>query len=219
IARKTQSCSGESIFIATQLISGVAVGAQGLEGHAPRGRSAAERRPPTSYTDVALTSAAAIRLYRAMARGGAAWRRMATAASASVVMLCIGGGFGGTAWAVTYTVPDDFATIQAALNAAQAGDLVEARQQPTPYHEKTSFPRSGNAVNGFITLQNVAGDQPVLDGTGVPGANMVFIEDRSYVKLIGFEIRNNLVVNDGSGVRIQGAGSHIELRNNRIHDM
>ncbi len=114
-------------------------------------------------------------------------------------------------------VPDDQATIQAALDAALAGDTIEVRQQV--YHEKIAFPRSGNAVDGYITLKAFPGDEPVLDGTGVSGSNMVLIEDRSYVKLIGFEIRNDLGVNDGSGVRFLGSGSNIEIRDNEIHDI
>ncbi|MDX2166927.1 MAG: choice-of-anchor Q domain-containing protein [Deltaproteobacteria bacterium] len=119
--------------------------------------------------------------------------------------------------AATVTVPDDFGTIQAALDAAQAGDTVQVRTGV--YAEKLVFPRSGNAVNGYITLTALAGNAPVVDGTGVPGENLVLIEDRSYLKLIGFELRNNLGVSDGSGVRILGAGTHLEIRGNRIHDV
>ena len=123
------------------------------------------------------------------------------------------------AGAATYVVPDDFTTIQAALDAALPGDTVEARQQAAPYHEKLAFPASGDATNGFITLQAYPGDHPVLDGTGVSGANMVLIDTRSYVKVIGFEIRDNTGVHDGSGVRVLGSGSHIEIRDNDIHDI
>lgn len=129
----------------------------------------------------------------------------------------IGGVLSGRALAVTYVVPDDFASVQAALDTAQAGDSVQVRQQT--YSEKIAFPRSGNPVDGHITLQAFPGDAPILDGTGVPGDNMVLIDNRSYVKLIGFEIRNNLNVDDGSGVRIVGAGTHIEVRDNEIHDI
>jgi hypothetical protein len=115
-------------------------------------------------------------------------------------------------------VPDDFTTIQAALNVSVAGDSVQVRDG-TPYAEKITFPASGSAGAGYITLEAFPGDQPILDGTGVAGANMVLIQNRSYVKLIGFEIRDNVNVNDGSGVRVLGSGSHIEIRNNRIHDM
>jgi cysteine-rich repeat protein/parallel beta-helix repeat protein len=119
--------------------------------------------------------------------------------------------------AVTIVVPDDAASIQVALNAAQAGDTVQVRQGV--YAEKVSFPRSGDATNGFITLTAFPGDAPIIDGTGVSGANLVLIEDRSYLKVIGFELRNNLNVHDGSGVRILGAGTHLEIRDNRIHDV
>ncbi len=124
--------------------------------------------------------------------------------------------------ATTYTVAAsgaDFATIQAALDVAVAGDTIQVRQKPTPYFEKIAFPRSGNAGTGFITLEAYPGESPVIDGTGVAGANIVLIDSRSYVKLIGFELRNDLGVNDGSGVRILGSGSHIEIRNNHIHDI
>ncbi len=45
------------------------------------------------------------------------------------------------------------------------------------------------------------------------------IAGRSWIEVVGLELRNNLGVNDGSGVRVLGAGSHIELRQNRIHDI
>lgn len=120
--------------------------------------------------------------------------------------------------ATTFVVPDDIATIQAALNTAQAGDTVAVKDTAGPYFEKLSFPRSGSA-GAYITLQAFAGNQPILDGTGVAGANMMHLVSKSYVKIVGFEIRNNLSVNDGSGIRIEGAGGFIEIRNNRIHDM
>ncbi len=73
--------------------------------------------------------------------------------------------------------------------------------------------------SAFDSLMAFPGHRPILDGTGVSGSHMVLIRSKSYVRLIGFEIRNNLGVDDGSGVRIVGAGSHIEIRDNRIHDM
>ncbi|MBI3766962.1 MAG: right-handed parallel beta-helix repeat-containing protein [Deltaproteobacteria bacterium] len=127
-----------------------------------------------------------------------------------------------TSAAATYTVAasgGDFLSIQAALNVAVAGDTVLVQEKPTLYFEKLVFPASGDADAGYITLQAAPGERPVLDGTGVPGADMVLIDSRSYVKLIGFEIQNDLGVDDGSGVRVLGAGSHIEIRDNRIHDI
>lgn len=124
--------------------------------------------------------------------------------------------------ATTYTVAEsggDFTVIQDALDVAVAGDVIEVEEKATPYFEKISFPASGSAGSGYITLQAAAGHSPVIDGTGVSGDDMVLIDTRSYVKLIGFEIRNNLGVNDGSGVRILGSGSHIEIRDNEIHEI
>lgn len=120
--------------------------------------------------------------------------------------------------ATTFVVPDDIATIQGALNAAQPGDTVSVKDTAGPYFEKLTFPRSGTP-GAYITLQAYTGHQPTLDGTGVAGPNMMHLVSRSYVKVVGFEIRNNLNVNDGSGIRIEGSGSFVEVRNNRIHDM
>ena len=116
-------------------------------------------------------------------------------------------------------VPDTFATIQRALDQAVAGDVIQVKDTFGPFFEKVRFIRGGDPTDGYVTLTAYPGHAPVLDGTNVPGINMVLIDSLSYVKLIGFEIRNNLRVEDGSGVRIVGAGSHIEIRRNRIHDI
>ena len=125
--------------------------------------------------------------------------------------------------ATVYTVAasgGDFTVIQDALDAAMPGDTVVVHEKLTPYFERLVFPRSGNAGSGFITLQAAAGEQPILDGTGVAGdQSMILIDSQSYLAVVGFEIQNNLGVTDGSGVRIVGAGSHLEIRDNRIHDM
>ena len=111
----------------------------------------------------------------------------------------------------------DFTTIQSALDIAVAGDTITVRAGT--YNEKIRFASSGNADSGYITLRAFEGETPILSGLNVSGIDMVLIEDRSYVKLIGFEIRDNLGVDDGSGVRITGSGSHIEIRDNKIHEI
>ena len=140
-----------------------------------------------------------------------------------VALACAPGG----ARAATLVVAEtggDYTRIQDALDVAVAGDVVQVRQKATPWFEKLVFRSSGDAVNGHVTLQAYPGEHPVLDGTGVappdPDADhMILIEDRSWVKVIGLEIRNHLGVNDGSGIRVVGGGSHIELRDNDIHDV
>jgi hypothetical protein len=109
------------------------------------------------------------------------------------------------AHATTYTVAPsggDFTQIQTALDVAIAGDTVVVRQGPSPYFETLVFPRSGDDVAGFITLTAFPGERPVLDATGVADADVIRLEDRSWVRVIGFEIRNLLDVRDGSGIRV-----------------
>jgi cysteine-rich repeat protein len=120
--------------------------------------------------------------------------------------------------AVLISVPADHGTIQAALDAATAGDTIEV--DSGTYGEKLVFPRSGTAgLPITLRAKQGAASRPVIDGTGVSGANMVLIDSKSYVAIEGFEIRNNLGVNDGSGIRVRGAGTEIEIRDNVIHEM
>ena len=123
------------------------------------------------------------------------------------------------ALAATHDVPATYATIQTALDAAAPGDSIHV--DAGTYFEKLSFTNGGTAGGGYVTLQAAPGaaTRPVIDGTGVAGANMILIDSKSYVRVIGFEIVNNLGVNDGSGVRVIGSGSHIEIRDNVIHEM
>ena len=109
----------------------------------------------------------------------------------------------------------NFTTIQAALDVAVAGDqiLVESGT----YNEQLVFPNSGDETNGPITLRAANGQQPILDGTGFSSGHMVLIQDKSHLVIDGFEIRNLTGVQDGSGVRIQGQGTNLQILNCRIH--
>ncbi len=138
----------------------------------------------------------------------------------TAALLCL--GLSAPAQAVEIIVAasgGDYTVIQDALDAAMPGDTVSVREKATPYFEKLVFPTSGSSGAGWITLRAFPGESPVLDGTGVSGDHMIWIVDKSYLRVEGFEIRNNLGVNDGSGVRIEGGGSHLEILSNEIHEI
>jgi hypothetical protein len=102
--------------------------------------------------------------------------------------------------------------IQKAFDAATPGSTVTVL--PGRYNEKLVLNVSGNAAEGFITFQ--AQGKVVISGRKLPGADIISINNRSHVRIVGFEIRDNQNVNNGSGIRLTEANSFIELRNNRI---
>lgn len=105
-------------------------------------------------------------------------------------------------------------TIQHAASRMKPGDT--ARVLPGTYREKVEVRVSG-LPGKPVTFQ--AEGQVIVSGKGVEGENIFLIENRSHVRLVGFDIRENLGCKDGSGVRVRGSGSHIEIRNCRIHDI
>lgn len=115
------------------------------------------------------------------------------------------------------SVEAPFATIQHALNvAARPGDIVRVRGGV--YREKIVMPASGTA-EAPITLESFPGERAVLSGKGVRGANMILLQNVSFVRIQGLEITDNRNVRDGSGIRLVGASTGVELRGNVIHDM
>jgi len=94
------------------------------------------------------------------------------------------------------------------------------------YKEKVTFHNSGSAGGGYITLQNAEGHMPVIDGTGLPingETGLIVIDNKAYIKVIGFEIRNLKAGGAPSafpaGIWIRGNGAFLEIRNNAVHDI
>ena len=108
-------------------------------------------------------------------------------------------------------------TLQKACNTLAPGDTVYVKAGQ--YNEKITVNVSGTASGGYIVIRNYENDKVVIDGTGISGDNIFYIEDKDYLKIIGFEICHNTGVNDGSGIRIEGSGAHIELRDNKIYEI
>ncbi|MBI2442032.1 MAG: right-handed parallel beta-helix repeat-containing protein [Lentisphaerae bacterium] len=108
-------------------------------------------------------------------------------------------------------------SIQSALDTAQPGDSVTVRGGV--YYEQISFPRSGNADSGWITLSAYPGENPKLDGQGRAGEITILIDGKSFLRIMGLEIQNSTGLSDGSGIRLLGACQNIEILSNVIHDL
>ena len=114
----------------------------------------------------------------------------------------------------TETLP--WRTIQKAFNVADQGSTVFVKEGV--YNEKPVLNVSGSAL-APITFQNYLHDTVIIDGTGKAGDQIVLLQNKRWIRIVGFEIRNNFNQSFGTGIWIRGYGDHIELRNNRIHDM
>ncbi len=121
------------------------------------------------------------------------------------------------------TLASPWRTIQHAANSLAPGDTVYVRGGI--YNERVRIARSGASGN-YITFAAYAGETPIIDGAGLRVKNgwdpLVRIQDASYLKFEGFEIRNfktRRVNRIPIGILVWGAGAHIEIRNNRVHDI
>ena len=120
------------------------------------------------------------------------------------------------------TVEAPWRTIQHAANIVPPGSMVYVRGGI--YNEAVTINVSGSEMGGYIVFRNYPGEAPIVDGTGliVPTADtgLFLIENKSYVVIRGFEIRNyKTAVRDRVpvGIFVRGAGDHIKIRGNRIH--
>lgn len=107
----------------------------------------------------------------------------------------------------------DFTTIQAALAAAAPCDTVLVRAGT--YRENLTFPKSGSATGGYITLRGEPG--AILDGTG-KGPVGITIAGRRFVRVVGMTVQN-FKGSGGTpiGISVSGASGQVELKQNLIH--
>jgi hypothetical protein len=86
-----------------------------------------------------------------------------------------------------------------------------------------SVKASGNASDGFITFRNYPNETAVLDAarfTPSGRSAVLTIQNQSYVRIMGFEIRNFSTAEHRLvplGISVVGAGSHVELLRNNVH--
>src|SRR6202158_1190888 len=119
----------------------------------------------------------------------------------------------------TQTAP--WRTIQHAADTARAGSTVYVRGGI--YEELVSINASGNATDGFITFKSYPGESAVLDAEHITPSGrsgILTIQNKSYVRIEGFEIRNFRTAEHRLtplGISVMGTGSHIELLKNNVH--
>ena len=119
----------------------------------------------------------------------------------------------------TQTAP--WRTVQHAADIARAGSTVNVRGGI--YEELVSIKASGNATDGYITFRSYPGETAVLDAehfTPSARSGVLTIQNQSYVRIEGFEIRNYRTAEhrlSPLGINVMGAGSHIELLKNNVH--
>ncbi|HSU69627.1 MAG TPA: right-handed parallel beta-helix repeat-containing protein [Tepidisphaeraceae bacterium] len=106
-------------------------------------------------------------------------------------------------------------TIQQAMNAATPGSTVLV--SAGLYNQKLTVNVSGDATDGYITFQAVG--HVTISGLRQPGANIINLNNQNYIQIVGFNIQDDLNVNDGSGIRMNGHDDHINLLNNSIHNI
>ena len=112
-------------------------------------------------------------------------------------------------------------TIQHAADTATPGSSVNVRGGI--YAERVSINVSGNARDGYVTFRSYPGETAILDGqhlTPEARSGMLAIQNKSYVRIQGFEIRNYTTDDRRRtplGISVLGAGTHIELLKNNVH--
>ncbi|MGB6386272.1 MAG: right-handed parallel beta-helix repeat-containing protein [Terriglobales bacterium] len=112
-------------------------------------------------------------------------------------------------------------TVQHAAGTVHAGATVNVRGGV--YGELVTIKASGNASDGYITFRSYPGETAVLDAEHIAPegrSGVLTIQDKSYVRIEGFEIRNLHTAEHRLtplGISIMGAGSHIELLKNNVH--
>ena len=117
-------------------------------------------------------------------------------------------------------------TLQHAADMAAPGVTVYVRGGA--YCQQLAVKVSGSAEKGFITIRSQPGETAILDGScltppegGTRGGDaLVALSNVSYVRIQGLEIRNYRTDNRRStpaGIRVTGAGRHIQILGNNVH--
>lgn len=114
-------------------------------------------------------------------------------------------------------------TLQKAFSNVKGGDTVFIREGI--YNEKIVVNVSGNSEEGFITFLPYKNEKVIISGKKVTrkeqvfSDNIIYIENKDFIKIIGFYITDIETSEEGSGIRIYGSGSNIIVKNNKIFNI
>ena len=98
----------------------------------------------------------------------------------------------------TITVPDDYATIQGAINAASDGDTINVRAGT--YYENV-------IINKKVSLVGEDRGTTIIDGSG--NGNVVCMTSAAdTANISSFTLRNGRGINDGAGIDVQSSSNH-----------
>lgn len=104
-----------------------------------------------------------------------------------------------------------WSTIQHAADVLTAGDTVFIRNGT--YYEHVEPVNSGDSITGYIIYSAFPGEHPAIDTTSVGGNHNGFvIYLKSYIKLLGMEVRNWW----DNGIMVN-ASDHIEISDCEVH--
>lgn len=111
-----------------------------------------------------------------------------------------------------------FATVQAAVDAAQPGDvvLVGAGTYDTPANSETTITRSGRP-DAWIAIRAAPGPRPKFV---TRGWHTFEVQGASYIEIRGFEcmgVPDPKIDNSGNGIGVIKRGSHVRVIDNVIH--
>ena len=112
-------------------------------------------------------------------------------------------------------------TIQKAADSAMPGSTVLIKAGT--YYERININVSGTEEGGNITFKNYDHGKVVIDGSKSSASeqeDLIHISNKSFIKLIGLELVNNVNKDDDyfvTGIGIWGAGEGIEIRDCKIH--
>ena len=119
------------------------------------------------------------------------------------------------------SISEPWGTIDYAAARLSPGDTLFARGGV--YNETVNIQVSGSAAEGWITLAAYPEETPEIDGAGLAvqwETGLFYLEDISYVKIAGFELRNLSTGNANytpAGIWVLGSSHHIEISDNLVH--